>query len=45
MLTSTSGESAWEDEVCSMAGWRLGWAGVHSLPGSFDELGHYSHGL
>ena len=29
MMTSAAGESAWEDEVCSMAGWGLGWVGVH----------------
>ena len=28
MLTSASGEPAEEDEVCSMAGWRLGWVGA-----------------
>ena len=30
MRTSASGEPAWEDEVCSMAGWRLGWVGCTS---------------
>ena len=28
MMTPASGEPAWEDELGSMAGWRLGWVGV-----------------
>ena len=35
-MTSASGEPAWEDEVCSMAGWRLGWVGCKQRGSSLD---------